>query len=76
MHPPGPPLWHRSVDAIDGDPTRRGIESSTAWCPAGRRDGPTTPKAPPVYMKDAAFVAALQTIFIEYRQFIAYASNI
>ena len=35
-----------------------------------------TPKAPPAYMKDAAFVAALQTIFIEYRQFIAYASNI
>jgi murein peptide amidase A len=35
-----------------------------------------TPKSPPTYMKDAAFVAALQTIFIEYRQFIAYASNI
>ncbi|MEI2725845.1 MAG: succinylglutamate desuccinylase/aspartoacylase family protein [Verrucomicrobiota bacterium] len=35
-----------------------------------------TPKTPPTYMKDAAFVAALQTIFIEYRQFIAYASNI
>ena len=35
-----------------------------------------TPKTPPSFMKDAAFVAALQTIFIEYRQFIAYASNI
>jgi hypothetical protein len=27
-------------------------------------------------VKDAAFVAALQTILLEYRKFIAYASNL
>jgi protein MpaA len=35
-----------------------------------------TPKAPPVYLKEAAFVAALQTILSEYRKFIAYAPNL
>ncbi|MFO1511704.1 MAG: succinylglutamate desuccinylase/aspartoacylase family protein [Verrucomicrobiota bacterium] len=35
-----------------------------------------TPQAPPTVVKDAAFVAALQTILLEYRKFIAYASNI
>jgi murein peptide amidase A len=35
-----------------------------------------TPKAPPTYVKDAAFVAALQTILIEYRALIAYAPNL
>jgi protein MpaA len=35
-----------------------------------------TPAAPPEYQKQAAFVAALQTILTEYRKFIAYASNL
>lgn len=70
---------------IDGFPARNGLISD---CYEGVLSPPPkvrprpfeiileTPKAPPAYMKDAAFVAALQTIFIEYRQFIAYASNI
>jgi len=35
-----------------------------------------TPKAPPAYVKEAAFVASLQTILTEYRKFIAYAPNL
>ena len=35
-----------------------------------------TPSAPPEYLKELAFVAALQTILLEYRKFIAYAPNL
>ena len=35
-----------------------------------------TPATPPSYLKELAFVAALQTIMLEYRQFIAYAPNL
>jgi len=35
-----------------------------------------TPAAAPEYLKSCAFVAALQTILVEYRQFIAYAPNL
>jgi hypothetical protein len=35
-----------------------------------------TPQAPPVYLKECAFVVALKTILTEYRQFIAYAPNL
>jgi len=35
-----------------------------------------TPEAPPAYLKEYAFVAALQTILDEYRKFIAYAPNL
>jgi murein peptide amidase A len=35
-----------------------------------------TPQAPPVYLKECAFVIALQTILDEYRKFIAYAPNL
>ena len=35
-----------------------------------------TPATPPEYQKQAAFVAALQTILTEYRKFIAYAPNL
>jgi murein peptide amidase A len=35
-----------------------------------------TPSAPPAYMKEAAFVASLQSILAEYRKFIAYAPNL
>jgi murein peptide amidase A len=35
-----------------------------------------TPHAPPAYLKEAAFVAALRTIFLRYREMIAYAPNL
>jgi murein peptide amidase A len=35
-----------------------------------------TPSAPPEYLKELAFVAALQTILLEYNKFIAYAPNL
>jgi hypothetical protein len=35
-----------------------------------------TPQSPPTFLKECAFVAALKTILIEYRQFIAYAPNL
>jgi len=35
-----------------------------------------TPAAPPEYLKQCAFVAALQTILAEYQKFIAYAPNL
>jgi protein MpaA len=35
-----------------------------------------TPNTPPEYLKEAAFVAALQTILAEYQKFIAYAPNL
>jgi hypothetical protein len=35
-----------------------------------------TPVTPPEYLKELAFVTALQSILLEYRQFIAYASNL
>jgi murein peptide amidase A len=35
-----------------------------------------TPATPPAYLKELAFVASLQTILLEYNQFIAYAPNL
>jgi protein MpaA len=35
-----------------------------------------TPSAPPEYLKELAFIAALQTILLEYNKFIAYAPNL
>ena len=35
-----------------------------------------TPKTPPEYLKEAAFVLALQTILTRYREFIAFAPNL
>ena len=35
-----------------------------------------TPQAPPAYLKEAAFVAALRMILLRYREFIAYAPNL
>lgn len=34
------------------------------------------PDAPPTYVKDASFVAALQSILVEYRALLAYAPNL
>jgi hypothetical protein len=36
----------------------------------------STPQAPPTYLKECAYVAALQAILNEYRKFIAYAPNL
>jgi hypothetical protein len=72
-------------DTIDGFRARNGIVSD---CYEGVLSAPPkvrprpfeiileTPKSPPTYVKDAAFVAALQTVLIEYRKFIAYAPNL
>jgi protein MpaA len=35
-----------------------------------------TPATPPEYLKQSAFIAALQTILLEYNKFIAYAPNL
>jgi hypothetical protein len=35
-----------------------------------------TPKSPPAFLKECAFVVALKTILTEYRKFIAYAPNL
>ena len=35
-----------------------------------------TPATPPEYLKELAFVAALQSILLEYNKFIAYAPNL
>jgi hypothetical protein len=35
-----------------------------------------TPKSPPTFLKECAFVVALKTILTEYRKFIAYAPNL
>lgn len=70
---------------IDGFRARNGIISDcyegVLTAPAQARPRPfeiilETPKAPPTYVKDAAFVAALQAILIEYRALIAYAANL
>ncbi len=70
---------------IDGFPARNGIinggYSGMLSAPPGIRPKPfeivlETPQAAPAYLKEAALVAALRTIFIRYRQFIAYAPNI
>jgi len=72
-------------ETIDGFVARNGIISEcyegVLSAPASASPRPfeiilETPEAPPTIVKDAAFVAALQTILIEYRKFIAYASNI
>lgn len=71
---------------IDGFRARNGIifdayEGMLSFPAPGTRPRPfeivlETPAAPPAYLKEAAFIAALQTILIEYRKFIAYAPNL
>jgi hypothetical protein len=77
------PRNERSV--IDGFPARNGVIRD---CFAGVLAAPPkvrprpfeiileTPAAPPEYLKQTAFVSALQTILLEYNQFIAYAPNL
>ena len=70
---------------IDGFPARDGIVhhcyDGILSAPPKLRPRPfeiilETPSAPPEYMKELAFVAALQTILAEYSKFIAYAPNL
>ncbi|HEY3760354.1 MAG TPA: succinylglutamate desuccinylase/aspartoacylase family protein [Verrucomicrobiae bacterium] len=70
---------------IDGFAARNGIIRDTfdgiLSAPLKVRPRPfeiilETPKSPPDYLKELAFVAALETILIEYRKFIAYAPNL
>ena len=70
---------------IDGFAARRGIIYDTfdgiLSAPLKVRPRPfeiilETPHSPPAYLKEAAFIAALQTILIEYQKFIAYAPNL
>jgi len=72
-------------DVIDGFPARDGIirkgYSGMLSAPPIVRPRPfeivlETPTAPPTYLKEAAFVAALRTILVRYREFIAYAPNL
>jgi hypothetical protein len=70
---------------IDGFAARNGIIRDTfdgiLSAPPKVRPRPfeiilETPASPPEYLKELAFVAALQTILDEYRKFIAYAPNL
>ena len=71
---------------IDGFRARNGIiydayEGMLSFPPPRVRPRPfeiilETSAEPPSYLKEAAFIAALQTILSEYRKFIAYAPNL
>jgi hypothetical protein len=70
---------------IDGFPARHGVirdcYDGILSAPPKVRPRPfeiilETPSAPPEYLKELAFVAALQTILLEYNKFIAYAPNL
>jgi hypothetical protein len=70
---------------IDGFNARNGVirdcYNGVLSAPAKVRSRPfeiilETPAAPPEYLKELAFVAALQTILLEYNKFIAYAPNL
>jgi protein MpaA len=71
---------------IDGFRARDGIiydgyEGMLSFPPPRVRPRPfeivlETAATPPTYLKEAAFIAALQTVLAEYRKFIAYAPNL
>ncbi len=72
-------------EVIDGFPARNGIihhgYRGMLSAPPLVRPRPyeivlETPAAAPTYLKEAAFVAALRSILVSYREFIAYASNL
>ncbi len=73
------------LETIDGFPARNGIIHASyegvLRAPPGVRPRPfeiilETPADAPTALKEAAFVAALQTILTRYREFIAYAPNL
>jgi murein peptide amidase A len=72
-------------DTIDGFPARNGIirhsYEGVLRAPSSVRPRPfeitlETPQDAPNYLKEAAFVAALQTILARYRELISYASDL
>jgi len=78
-------LPRNGLPVIDGFAARRGIicdgYAGILTAPPQLRPRPfeiilETPAGPPAYLKELAFVAALQTILAEYRKFIAYAPNL
>jgi hypothetical protein len=78
-------LPRNELPVIDGFNARRGIirdgYEGILSAPPKVRPRPfeiilETPAAPPNHLKGFAFVAALQTILLEYNQFIAYAPNL
>jgi hypothetical protein len=71
--------------SIDGVPSRQGIVRESApnilSAPPKIRPRPfeiilEAPTAAPIFLKECAFVAALQAILVEYRNFLAYAVNL
>jgi hypothetical protein len=78
-------LPRNELEIIDGFRARKGIirdgYEGALCAPPKVRPRPfeitlETPSAAPTYLKEAAFVAALRTILIRYREFIAYAPNL
>ncbi len=72
-------------ERIDGFNAHNGIISESypgvLSAPPGSRPRPfeiilETPQSPPEYLKEAAFVLALQTVLTRYREFIAFAPNL
>lgn len=73
------------AEVIDGFPARNGIirhgYPGMLSAPPQVRPRPfeivlETPAAAPAYLKEAALVAALRSILVSYREFIAYAPNL
>jgi hypothetical protein len=78
-------LPRNELPVIDGFNAKRGIiragYEGILSAPPKLRPRPfeiilETPAAPPEYLKELAFVAALQTVLLEYNKFIAYAPNL
>ncbi len=78
-------LPRNELPVIDGFNARRGIirdcYDGVLSAPPKVRPRPfeiilETPATPPEYLKELAFIASLQTILLEYNQFIAYAPNL
>jgi hypothetical protein len=78
-------LPRNQSEVIDGFAARRGVirdgYAGILSAPPKIRPRPfeiilETPAAPPVFLKELALTAALQTILVEYNKFIAYAPNL
>jgi hypothetical protein len=78
-------LPRNEAEVIDGFQARNGIIRSAydgmLSAPPGIRPRPfeiviETPAQAPTYLKEAAFVAALRSILVHYREFIAYAADL
>jgi hypothetical protein len=78
-------LPRNDAEVIDGFRARNGIIRNAydgmLSAPPGIRPRPfeivlETPAQAPTYLKEAAFVAALRSILVHYREFIAYAADL